>query len=123
MSFISKNEGKGFEPGWFLFDDENCVRETMTISATGVTADNNGQKIVKGGTLYTKTENNTTVYVGFVYEDINVTSGDMPGSVVTKGNVYEDRLPATLASAAKTALEAKGFVFKTSPAVIRGDEN
>ena len=43
----------------------------------------------------------------------------MPGSVVTKGEVYENRLPVELAAAAKTALEAKGFVFKTEPTVTR----
>jgi hypothetical protein len=62
-----------------------------------------------------------TDYIGFVYEDTNVTDGDVAGSVVTKGVVYEDRLPATLTSAVKTALEAKGFKFIASPTVTRPD--
>lgn len=119
MSFIEKTNGKGFEPGWFLANNEDCTRETYQISATGVTADSEGQKIVKGGTVYSVTENNTTDYIGIVYEDVNVTAGDAPGSVVTKGEVYEDRLAETLTSAIKTALEAKGFKFKTVPTVTR----
>jgi hypothetical protein len=66
------------------------------------------------GTLYSKTtgegQEAVTDYIGFVYEDVDVTTGNMPASVVTKGVVYEDRLPAELTSAEKTALEAKGFV-------------
>jgi hypothetical protein len=44
----------------------------------------------------------------------------MPGSVVTKGVVYLDRLPAAPATGVQAALEAKGFTFiATSPAVVR----
>lgn len=122
MSFIEKTNGRGFEPGWFLANNEDCTRETMEMKQTdAVTVD--GEKIVKGGTVYSVTtgEGNEAVtdYIGIVYEDINVTSGNMPGSVVTKGEVYEDRLAEELTSAVKTALEAKGFKFKTSPAVTR----
>ena len=112
--------------------------------------------------------------IGILYEDVDVTNGNIPGSVVTKGEVYEDRLAITgesydavtpetgdnpsekgwyersgsagayvytltddttvqdgttyyaksdvkLASAAKTALEAKGFIFKTVPEITRPD--
>ena len=55
-----------------------------------------------------------------MYEDVEVTLGDAPGSVVTKGTVYEDRLAAALDSDAKTALIAKGFAFvESAPAVTR----
>lgn len=123
MSFNASSTGKAFEPGWFLANNEDCTRETRQISATGVTADADGQKIVKGGTVYSVTTGTgneaVTDYIGIVYEDVNVTSGDMPGSVVTKGEVYEDRLAETLTSAVKTALEAKGFKFTTVPTVTR----
>ena len=73
------------------------------------------------GTLYTETHEETiegvdtevTDYIGFVYEDVDVSTGDMPCSVVVKGVVYENRLPAELTEAAKEALQAKGFVFLT----------
>jgi hypothetical protein len=78
------------------------------------------------GTLYSITTGEggsaVTDYIGFVYEDVDVTSGNMPASVVTKGTVIESRLPATLTSAAKTALEAKGFTFITEPTVTRPDD-
>ena len=117
MSFINLNDaGKVYAPGWFLAHDE-CVRETRTILQEGATAAEDGAKYVKMGTIYPA---NTADAVGIVYEDVDVTTGDMPGSVVTKGIVYEDRLPVAPAEAAKTALEALGFRFvTTTPAVTR----
>jgi len=117
MSFINLNDaGTVYAPGWFLAHDE-CVRETRTILQTGATTAADGSKYVKMGTIYPA--NNATA-VGIVYEDVDVTTGDMPGSVVTKGIVYTDRLPVAPAEAAKTALEALGFRFvTTTPAVTR----
>lgn len=171
MSFIGDVEkGKVYAPGWFLAHEE-CVRETRQIAQAGATTAENGSKYVKMGTVYPSNDANA---IGIVYEDVDVTTGNMPGSVVTKGVVYEDRLaeavdtyssatvptggnPKTLglyersgsspnyvytlttdttaadgktyysydgkkiASAAKTALEAKGFKFVESPAVTRPD--
>ena len=123
MSFIHNDEAsKVYAPGYFLAHEE-CVRETRQIAQAGATTTEEGGKYVKMGTLYSVTtgEGNEAVtdYIGFVYEDVDVTTGNMPGSVVTKGVVYEDRLPAELTSAAKEALEAKGFVFVTEPTVTR----
>lgn len=116
MSFIgAENQGQVYAPGWFLAHEE-CVRETRTIPDTGIAADANGGKHVKMGTVF-PANNNTAV--GILYEDVDVTNGAMPGSVVTKGVVYSDRLPVALASTAKTALEGKGFVFVTTPTVTR----
>lgn len=115
MSFIGAVEqGVGYAPGWFLAHEE-CERKTRQIAQSGATTVN-GRKYVKMGTPYPA---NDSTAVGIVYEDVDVTSGDMPGSVVTKGVVYENRLPAELADAAKTALEAKGFTFVTDPTVTR----
>jgi len=169
MSFIGAVEqGKAYAPGWFLAHEE-CVRETRQIPQAGASTSDNGGKYVKMGTVFPSNDANAT---GIVYEDVDVTTGNMPGSVVTKGVVYEDRLPEAvdtyssatvptggnpkelglyersgsspnyvytlttdttvgagktyysydgkqIASAAKTALAAKGFVFVTSPAVTR----
>jgi hypothetical protein len=127
MSFIERNAtvGKVYAPGWFLAHEE-CERKTKTIAQEGSVTDANGGKYVPMGTLFTVTTEvegvDVTDYIGFVYEDVDVTSGDMPGSVVTKGTVYENRLPAELTAAAKEALEAKGFVFITEPTVTRPEE-
>lgn len=117
MSFIGAvSKGATYMPGWFLAH-EACERKTRQISQTGATVTDNGAKYVKMGTVYPA---NDGTAVGFVYEDVDVTTGAMPGSVVLSGVVYEDRLPVALESAAKTALQAKGFTFvATAPAVTR----
>lgn len=115
MSFIANSNGTIYAPGYFLAHEE-CVRETRQIPQAGATVAANGGKYVKMGTVFPA---NTADAVGIVYEDVDVTFGDAPGSVVTKGVVYSDRLPVALDNAAKTALEAKGFVFLTTPAVVR----
>lgn len=117
MAFISQvQRGQVYAPGWFLAHEE-CVRETREISDSGISADANGGKHVKIGTVYPSNDSNA---IGIVYEDVDVTVGNMPGSVVTKGVVYVDRLPVALNDNARTALVNKGFVFiETSPTATR----
>lgn len=95
MSFIyDKVEGRSFRAGAFLAVDEPVTRKTKQIaqnSALVVTAEN-GAKYVPAGTAYPTNDGNA---IGIVYEDVDVTSGDMPGSVVTEGTVYEDKLAIT----------------------------
>ena len=108
-------QGQVYAPGYFLAHEE-CVRKTYEISASGVVADAFGGKHVKGGTPYPSNDGSC---IGLLYEDVDVTAGDMPGSVVLRGVVYEDRLPVALAGAAKSALQAAGFTFLTTPSVVR----
>ena len=117
MSFIESNhQGKIYAPGWFLAHEE-CERKTREISAEDARVVTVGTgKYLPMGTIYPA--NNATA-IGIVYEDVDVTSGNMPGSVVTKGTIIESRLPVELAEAAKTALTAKGFTFETEGAVTR----
>ena len=118
MSFTQNDStSRVYAPGYFLAS-EICERKTRTISATAasVKTASNGGKFVPGGTIY---PNNNSTAEGIVYEDVDVTTGDMPGSVVLSGKVYTNRLAETLDAAAKTALEAKGFVFETEPTVTR----
>lgn len=116
MSFaIHDYTARTYAPGYFLAEAD-CSRETQTIAATSAETAGNGGKFVPAGTIYPSNDQYAT---GIVYEDVDVTSGDMPGSVVTRGVVYEDLLPKQLDSDAKTALIAAGFVFKQSPEVTR----
>ena len=169
MSFIGAvKAGKFYQPGYFLAHEE-CVRKTYQMAQEDAETRADGAKYIPMGTIYPA---NDATAVGIVYEDVDVTTGDMPGSVVLKGVVYEDRLPEAadtyssatvptggnpkelglyersgtspnyvytpttdttaadgktyysydgkkIASAAKTALEAKGFTFVTSPTVTR----
>ena len=95
MSFINLNDqGTVYAPGYFLAHEE-CVRETREIPQTGATTAEDGSKYVKMGTPFPA---NGATAIGLVYEDVDVTSGNMPGSVVTKGVVIEDRLAITGAS-------------------------
>jgi len=115
MSFTSSTQGTTFEAGFFLVDDETCLRETTTISASHAQkVTRNERTIVPMGAVIPA---NDATAKGILYEDIDVTDGAAPGSIVTKGVVYGDRLPASLASAAATALT--GITVKTSPAVVR----
>lgn len=95
MSFNGNVNGKAYEPGWFLANNEDCTRETREFAQTSAVTGENGGKYVPMGTAYPSNDGNA---IGIVYEDVDVTNGNMPGSVVTKGEVYEDRLAITGAS-------------------------
>lgn len=121
MSFIQRNEysGKTYAPGYFLADAEHCTRVTKTIKADDksvLTADNGGKYVPMGAT-YKEGTGDSAAIVGVVYEDVDVSRGDVPGSVVTAGTIYKDRL---VTPDDATALKALGFtVIDASPAVTR----
>lgn len=83
--------GHTYAPGFFLAHEE-CVRKTRTIPQSMATTTETGAKYVKAGTLFPA---NDATAIGLVYEDVDVTTGNMPGSVVMRGVVYENRLPIT----------------------------
>jgi hypothetical protein len=102
MSFIQNNtNNKVYAPGHFLAHEE-CTRVTKQITASTLgIAGVDGSKYVPMGTVYPSNDANAE---GIVYEDVDVTTGNMPGSVVTAGTIYEDRLPEKLNSSAKAAM-------------------
>lgn len=117
MSFIMAETGVIYAPGYFLVHPEDVTRETCTVKAThaNVKTAANGGKYVPAGSVIPA---NGATAVGILYEDVDVSSGDMPGSIVTRGAVYEDKISPAVDTAAKTAL--KGITFVTStPAVTR----
>lgn len=90
MSFIFDKEQAGtYRPGWFLAVDEPVTRKTKQIAQSGAVTADDGAKYVPMGTAWPSNDANA---VGIVYEDVDVTSGDMPGSVVMNGTIYENRL-------------------------------
>lgn len=96
MSFIGAgHQGQTYAPGWFLVNNEDCTRLTKTIPQSLATTAADGTKYVQMGTAFPSNDANA---IGIIYEDVDVTTGNMPGSVVTKGEVYEDRLAVTGAS-------------------------
>ena len=123
MSFIHSPayQGKGFNAGYFLVDDENCTRVTAEIAYNhaAVITRADGSKYVPAGAIIPSNDGNA---VGILYEDTDVTLGNMPGSIVTAGVVYGDRLPAAAESSAKAVLP--GIVFDTyEPTVERPNFN
>lgn len=119
MSFINTNAatGKGWNAGHFLVDDEDCTRLTAEIAQNHaqVITRADGSKYVPAGAIIPSNDGNA---VGILYEDTDVTVGNMPGSIVTRGAVYEDKLPASAESSAKSALTGIQFTA-TSPAIER----
>ena len=121
MSFIQTPEfaGKGWEAGYFLVDDENCVRVTAQINANhaAVVTRADGSKYVPAGSII---PSNNSSAVGILYENVDVTTGAMPGSIVVGGRVYKDRLPVVVDSDAASAMT--GITFDTyEPTITRPD--
>lgn len=108
MAFIgATKQGQTYAPGYFLaYNDENVIRETKEFSASSAlvkTTDECG-KYIPAGTAYPSNDGNA---IGLAYEDVDVTVGNMPGSVITGGNVevYEDRLAVTGANYSSVTLK------------------
>lgn len=122
MSFIGDvKQGLAYAPGWFLAHEE-CERKTRQIAQNHaqVVTGSDGSKHVPMGAFYPANDSSTVE--GIVYEDVDVTNGAMPGSVVLSGVVYLDRLPASPGSGVQSALAAKGFTFIAStPEATRPD--
>ena len=118
MSFIQSKENIGYKPGYFLAHAE-CDRETATVAQNHaqVVTMADGSKYVPAGAVIPA---NGATAKGILYEDVDVTTGAMPGSIVTKGTVYEDRLPAAVESAAKNVLTGIKFIAN-APVITRPD--
>ena len=108
MAFIgATKQGQTYAPGYFLaYNDENVIRETKEFSASSalVKTTDEGGKYIPAGTAY---PTNDSSAIGLTYEDVDVTVGNMPGSVITGGNVtvYEDRLAVTGANYSSVTLK------------------
>ena len=114
--FDGPAKGYGWNAGHFLVNDETCIRKTMTIAANhaqAVTRDD-GRKVVPAGAVIPA---NGATAKGILFEDVDVTEGAKPGSVVIAGTIYGNRLPAALAEAAAKALT--GITVLTEPTTTR----
>ncbi|GJM72996.1 hypothetical protein HMSSN036_52120 [Paenibacillus macerans] len=79
---------------------------TCLVSDVGVTADSNGKKIVKSGTIFPA---NDATAKGILLNDVDVTSGPQPGALLVEGYILEKRLPTAPSEEAKTALKEIKF--------------
>lgn len=78
---------------------------TYQVNDTGITADENGKKIVKAGTVYK--QNGTAI--GLIFADVDVTHGPQPAAVMVEGYVLEARLPAEVSAADKATMTGIKF--------------
>lgn len=106
--YASDNTARAFNAGNFLLNPENCVRKSEVVPDTTASVTADGRKIVAAGTVFPKNDATAT---GIVYEDTDITNGAAFASVIKSGTVDVSKLPVEIATAAKTALEAKGFAF------------
>lgn len=122
-AFAAHASGSGFAPGYFLFDDENCVRTTVQIDLVHAENNNpiekNGGLLIPAGSFYESADVN-----GILYEDVFIPDPTHPdyvpavtASVVVSGTIDLSKAPA-LEEAAE-ALGAQGFKFVDSGAVER----
>lgn len=129
MSFNGSKQGVDFNAGSFLANgDETITRETRTASASSdlVITNADGTKYIPAGSAYPANDGTAE---GITYEDVDVSTGDMPCSVITKNaTVYKDRLrvyadgdtTVEISVSAMSALALKGFTFiDSAPAVTR----
>lgn len=100
----------------FLASEIGKITKTHQFLSEEITVNSEGRKIIKAGTLYPK---NDATAIGIVFQDLDVTESDLEGALMIAGRVYKDRLPVVPASAAITALEAKGLYFDTCPETTR----
>lgn len=82
------------------------INFTTTVSDVGVSADENGKKIVPAGTVLPK---NDATAKGILFHDVDVTEGPQPGALMVEGYVIEERLPVTPAALAKAELKEIKF--------------
>lgn len=87
-------------------DWDAIERNIAQNSALAVVED--GHKIVKIGTPFPSNDGDC---IGLVFNDYDVTDGDVVASILIKGFVEERKLPVALTSAAKAALKAQGLII------------
>lgn len=83
-----------------------CVAKTF-LQNDAAAVESDGRKIIKAGTIYPANDNTA---IGVVFNDVDVTNGDMNGALLIHGFVKTSALPATPAAAAKTALKQVSFL-------------
>jgi hypothetical protein len=101
-----------------LASDANLVCFSGTVLTSGVVADADGKKYVAAGSFIDATgtvvteegtagsETLTTTPVGVLYQTVDVTNGDEPGSIMVEGYLRADRVLAPFADAAIVLLKA-----------------
>lgn len=107
MAYFKKETGTTIPN--FLASEIGIIQKTYQFNAAGVTANAEGKKVVKAGSVYPA---NDDTAIGIVFEDMDVTNNaSTPGSVIIAGRIIKGRLPTAPAATAVTAMNASGIVF------------
>lgn len=111
MNFNSKT--KIFDNGpEIMATYKNRVAFTCTVSDSEVVANSEGRKLVPKGSLLDElgTIKNDATVIGILAEEVDVTNGPQPGSLILEGYILKDRLPV---APDKTAIDAlKKITFR-----------
>lgn len=105
MKYSEKEYGQPIEI--LKFNDGKAA--PCMVSATGVTADANGRKIVKAGTPWPA---NDATCKGLLIHDTDVTDGEQPGGYYFEGSIDTKKLTKngiTIAAEAKAKLPRVTF--------------
>lgn len=89
---------------YFDYKGAACV-----VPESGVSADANGDKIVKAGTPW---PSNDASCKGFLLHDVDVTNGDAPGTYIFEGSIDSAKVTengVSVSEAAKTAVPRVTF--------------
>lgn len=90
---------------------QDYIARPIMVSATGISADADGKKIVKAGSILSTAGAivNDATAEGVLLWDVDVTYGDAAGSLVMFGFIDKTKLPVQPAEAAITALKLIKF--------------
>lgn len=89
---------------YFDYKGAACV-----VAESGVSADANGNKIVKAGTPWPSNDGSCK---GFLLHDVDVTNGDAPGTYIFEGSIDSAKVTengVSVSEAAKTAVPRVTF--------------
>lgn len=89
---------------YFDYKGAACV-----VAESGVSADANGNKIVKAGTPWPSNDDSCK---GFLLHDVDVTNGDAPGTYIYEGSIDSAKVAENgveVAEAAKSAVPRVTF--------------
>lgn len=111
MSLIKTIHGEE-NPNWLASEVGKRVVTTTAPVSLGVTDTDTNRITVKSGTIFPSNDGSAQ---GIIFSDVDVSYGDYPGSLMTAGYVYSDRLPAAPTAEAKAAMEKNGMHFEEYP--------
>jgi hypothetical protein len=97
------------EKNW-LKNPDTVVSYSHTFKKDDANAELNdlNRKVIPCGTIIPA---NDGTAIGIAFDEVDVTDGDVAGSLLVHGDVVASKLPQTISAEAKTALEKAGIYF------------